>query len=88
MSDIQETIADRRRTHGDFADVAATYADLVQIARPSIEHMGPVHRMSLEMIFHKIARIVNGDPNFKDHWHDIAGYAALAERGNTQAEKK
>jgi hypothetical protein len=31
----------------------------------------------LEMICHKIARIVNGDPNYVDSWLDIGGYAQL-----------
>lgn len=34
-------------------------------------------RESLEMIAHKIARILNGDPNYADSWVDIAGYAQL-----------
>ena len=29
------------------------------------------------MILHKIGRILAGDPNHKDHWVDIAGYANL-----------
>jgi len=29
------------------------------------------------MIFSKIARILNGDPNHLDSWTDIAGYATL-----------
>jgi len=32
------------------------------------------------MIAHKIARIINGDPNHLDSWHDIAGYATLVEQ--------
>ena len=32
---------------------------------------------ALEMIAHKIARILNGDPNYADSWADIAGYARL-----------
>jgi hypothetical protein len=32
---------------------------------------------ALDMICHKIARIVNGDPNYSDSWIDIAGYAKL-----------
>jgi hypothetical protein len=32
---------------------------------------------ALEMIFHKIGRILNGDPNYADSWIDIAGYAKL-----------
>jgi hypothetical protein len=34
-------------------------------------------REALEMICHKIARILNGDPNYVDSWVDIAGYAQL-----------
>lgn len=29
------------------------------------------------MIAHKIARILNGDPDYDDSWVDIAGYATL-----------
>jgi hypothetical protein len=32
---------------------------------------------ALEMIAHKIGRILNGDPEYKDSWVDIAGYATL-----------
>ena len=32
---------------------------------------------ALEMIAHKIGRILNGDPHYADSWHDIAGYAKL-----------
>ncbi len=32
------------------------------------------------MICLKISRIVTGDPEHPDNWHDIAGYATLAER--------
>jgi hypothetical protein len=35
------------------------------------------HREALFMICHKIARIVNGDPNYDDSWVDIAGYSQL-----------
>jgi hypothetical protein len=32
---------------------------------------------ALDMIFTKIGRILNGDPNHIDSWVDIAGYAKL-----------
>jgi hypothetical protein len=32
---------------------------------------------ALEMIAHKIGRILNGDPDYADSWDDIAGYAKL-----------
>jgi hypothetical protein len=31
----------------------------------------------MDMIMHKIGRIVNGDPDYADSWVDIAGYAKL-----------
>jgi len=40
------------------------------------------HEMSeaIEMIFHKLARIANGLPNYRDSWDDIAGYAQLVSK--------
>ena len=32
---------------------------------------------ALDMICHKIGRIINGDPDYDDSWIDIAGYAQL-----------
>lgn len=34
-------------------------------------------REALDMILHKVGRIVNGDPNYIDSWDDIQGYAKL-----------
>lgn len=35
---------------------------------------------AIEMIFHKIARIVSGnDTSYADNWDDIAGYAQLGK---------
>lgn len=50
--------------------------------------MLPDQREALDMIFHKIGRIVCGDPNYADSWHDIAGYAKLVEnRLNGKSER-
>jgi hypothetical protein len=32
---------------------------------------------ALEMIMHKIGRIINGDADYDDSWRDIAGYSML-----------
>lgn len=37
----------------------------------------PDQMEALDMICHKIGRIVNGDPDYADSWADIAGYARL-----------
>jgi hypothetical protein len=34
-------------------------------------------REALEMVAHKIGRILNGDPKYHDSWHDIIGYTKL-----------
>lgn len=39
--------------------------------------LDPDQKEALDMICHKIGRIINGDPNYSDSWHDIAGYAKL-----------
>jgi hypothetical protein len=42
--------------------------------------MDDAHRESLDLIATKIARILSGNPNDKDHWVDVAGYANLVVR--------
>jgi hypothetical protein len=50
--------------------------------------VAPDQMESLEMMCHKIARIINGDPDYHDSWADIAGYAKLvADRLETGVEK-
>jgi len=46
---------------------------------PGWSRLSSVQREGLSMIQHKIARIMCGDPNYYDHWHDIQGYAKLVE---------
>jgi hypothetical protein len=45
---------------------------------PKWNRLTSVQRESLEMIQHKIARMLNGDPDYIDNWVDIVGYATLA----------
>jgi hypothetical protein len=74
-----EILAERQTTHGDFADVATLdqmMKDLFKTS-PNWNRLTDVQRLSLEMIAHKIARILSGDPNHPDHQADIIGYASL-----------
>jgi hypothetical protein len=75
---IEQTLAERQLTHGDFE----THAYISQKLKAGInlggfKDMQPDQKEALEMIVHKIARILNGNPDTHDHWHDIAGYATL-----------
>lgn len=53
---------------------------------PSWQDLSSSQREALELIATKIGRIVCGDPNHRDHWKDIAGYANLAHDRITQAK--
>lgn len=78
---VTQTLAERGNTHGDFSDNARVSQALKAILRtgPRYEDLTPVQSEALDMIAHKMSRIVAGNPNHSDHWHDIGGYAQLAE---------
>ena len=79
---INKTLEQRGERYGKFKDVAATTYALQEIIRnaKNHEHMTDDQVIALDMICNKMARIVNGDPNYIDNWHDIAGYATLVEQ--------
>ena len=78
---VDETLNQRHETYGYFIGVAEISQDLKRAlfyyltARD--KDFAPDQTEALEMILHKIARIVNGDENHVDSWHDISGYATL-----------
>lgn len=91
---IENTLAERGNRYGDFTDHARLCQDLkdvmttfavVQNTPNSVAVHFPwgdlpaTHKQALEVIADKIARILSGDPNYADNWHDIQGYAKLVE---------
>lgn len=78
MKTVNETLDERAQTHGDFEEYAEIVSAFRYITRNS--KLTNAQTAGLDMIFSKIARIVNGNPNEADHWRDIAGYATLVER--------
>lgn len=84
MTDVNTTLNSRANTHGDFVDNGVIMQNLKEVMRCMgknwQEHKLSCHqREALDMIQHKIGRILSGNPNEPDHWHDIAGYATLVE---------
>jgi hypothetical protein len=77
---VEAILTVRAKTHGDFTDNARVAQDLKRIMHSQVgwDKLTDVQREALHMILHKIARIIAGNPNVKDHWDDIAGYAKLA----------
>lgn len=88
---VENTLAERGARYGDFTDHAELAQELQDIMRgfhkpgPEGSFVRPwakldsVKRQALTVIADKIARILSGDPNYTDNWHDIQGYAKLAE---------
>ena len=78
---VQQTLNERQSTHGDFADHARATQMLKTVIQnqPGWKDLNAMQRESLDMIAHKIGRILAGNPNHADHWHDIQGYAKLIE---------
>ena len=76
---VDETLTERGNRYGKFKDHAKLSQQLTNVMRWSDgwERLDYDMREALEMIQHKIARILNGDPNYDDSWRDIAGYAML-----------
>lgn len=95
MTDLQITLDERGARYGDFSDHAAIAQQLQDVMRgfrlarmlPDMmveertpwNDLSPVARQALTVIADKIARILSGDPNYADNWHDIQGYARLVE---------
>lgn len=81
---VDATLAERQSTYGCFEDVAFVTENIMSILAKvrvnGLDDLPNTHRMALYMIASKMARIVNGDFNSIDGWHDIAGYATLVER--------
>ncbi len=78
-NDVDNTVTQRGERYGLFADGAVIMQDLKTVMRatPGWERLTPSQHEALEMIQHKIGRVLNGDPTYDDNWRDIAGYATL-----------
>lgn len=76
---LSEVLVERKSQHGDFDDHARISQDLKAIMRREIgwQRLTKTQQEGLEMIQHKIARILAGDPSHLDHWLDIEGYTRI-----------
>jgi len=75
---VQEILKERYATHGDFREGAKISQHLKNVVAANGNHLSRPHKEALDMIMHKIARLLNGDTMHVDVWQDIIGYATLA----------
>ena len=80
-TDINALLAERQKTHGNYVTHALITQDLKRVIN---HHVGDLDRRldddmqeTLDMIAHKIGRIIAGNPAEPEHWRDVAGYAQL-----------
>ena len=80
-SNVDAILDERGSRYGNFLDHARITQRLKNVAHQFATDHGKRFDVdqaeALDMIFHKIGRILNGDPNYADSWIDIAGYAKL-----------
>lgn len=86
---IDATLAERGARYG------ASYAEQARVTQAIKRAMADSanwtrladdQRDALEMCCTKFGRILTGDPNYVDSWHDIIGYARLIEKRLTPKE--
>ena len=81
MTDIASTLAERGSRYGSFEDharIAQRLQDNIR-SEDGWDNLAPDQKQALTVICDKVARMLNGDPNYRDNWHDIVGYAKLVD---------
>lgn len=76
-----QVLSERGQVYGKFAG-HADISQRIKLAMWECENwtnLSASQREAMEMIAHKLARVLNGNPNYVDNWTDIAGYARLVE---------
>lgn len=78
---LSDTLDQRGKRYGVFTGHAEVTQSLKRVIAAHLSVRDRTLRddqqEALDMICHKIGRIINGDPDYDDSWVDIAGYAQL-----------
>ena len=84
-----DIIQEREKTHGPYKGTAAWSQSIKDMFRSSSNWntMTDGQKEALEMIAVKLARLLNGNPQFPDHWDDIAGYGKLGATSIESGER-
>lgn len=81
MPNINEILEQRGNRYGSFEGHAKITQHLRFVIAKELEmrdkRLPPEQQEALDMICHKIGRIINGDNNYDDNWIDICGYSQL-----------
>jgi hypothetical protein len=79
--EVDVTLDARAVEYGKFIEGAEVMQMLKRVVQAALNNRDKTlahdQAEAMDMIIHKIGRIVNGNPDVVDHWLDIAGYAKL-----------
>lgn len=75
------TLAARGSRYGSFETNGSIAQEIKRTMRsaPKWGELTGAQAEALDMFASKISRMLTGDPDYSDNWHDIAGYATLVE---------
>jgi hypothetical protein len=76
---LSATLDERGKRYGVFTGHASITQRLKETMRATKNwpRLADDQKEALEMVAHKIGRVLNGDPDYDDSWVDIAGYTRL-----------
>lgn len=87
MVGVDAILEQRGAAYGDFryqAVLARAFKDLAAPAYDNLEQRSDLHSSTvatieegMDMVLHKISRLLNGDITHLDSWDDIIGYATI-----------
>lgn len=79
VSNIHDTLAERGKRYGEFVEHARITQNIkrAMLASPNWATLPDDMKEALEMVAHKLGRILNGDPYYDDSWVDVIGYTQL-----------
>jgi len=78
---VDDVLDTRGETYGKFIEGAEIMQMTKRLVHNYVEQRGTTLAFdqleAIDMIIHKLGRIINGNPDHIDNWVDIAGYATL-----------
>jgi len=83
LKSTNDTLKERGNRYGEFENHANLSQNMKNMFNKHVVEYGQPELFTatiieaVEMIFHKLARVANGDPQYDDNFRDIAGYAEL-----------
>ena len=79
---VEQILAQRGERYGLFTEHARITQNIkgAMADSPNWAELSADKKECLEMLAHKMGRILNGDPDYRDSWDDIAGYSTLVSK--------